>query len=140
MSTNLNTQIIQSMTSAMVAVNDEYEVKLLTKRFGNKYVITKHTTKQEEDNAAATPATTKATKSSYILKPKNNPSLLKATIFPMHQIRYKYKVTFHYNYNQQQHSNNNKIEDVTYEDMNAITFNRANGSTPEQQNGYIITM
>lgn len=88
-------------------------MKLLTKRFGDEFSITPHA-KDGSDNSSA---------ESFILKPKDNPSLVKATIFPMYKTRYKFKVTFL----------GDDSDDMTFEDMYAITFNRTNGATPEQQ-------
>ena len=93
----------------------EYHLKLLTKRFGNEY------------NISPIPSSNNVI-DEYILKPKSNPSLLKATLFPMYKTRYKYKVTFSSPTNSVNGSNA-----VEYVDMYAITFNRTNGSTPTQQ-------
>ena len=45
----------------------------------------------------------------------------KATLFPLFKTRYKFKVMF------------GGDGSVSYEDMYALTFNRTNGSSPEQQ-------
>ena len=97
----------------------EYQMKLLQKRYGSEYNISQVSTSLNHPN-----------ENGYILKPKDNPSLLIATLFPMYKIRYKYKITFHM-------SNNSRseviIENVSYQDLYKITFNRSNGSTPQQQ-------
>jgi len=102
----------------------EYHLKLLTKRFGNEY------------NISPIPSSNNVI-DEYTLKPKNNPSLLKATLFPMYKTRYKYKVTFSSNSTNNNTNNNvsgsNAVEKVSYVDLYAITFNRTNGSTPIQQ-------
>ena len=77
---------------------------------------------------------------SYILKAKDNPSLLMATLFPMYKTRYKYKITFHHVHvggvvgGEGDGSKQEEKEiRVSYQDVYLITFNRTNGSTPEQQ-------
>ena len=65
------------------------------------------------------------------LIPKDNPSLLLATLFPMYKTRYKYKLTFHTSSNSS--GSEVIIENVSYHDLYKITFNRSNGSTPQQQ-------
>eukprot|EP00563_Minutocellus_polymorphus_P018610 CAMPEP_0197719364 /NCGR_PEP_ID=MMETSP1434-20131217/3153_1 /TAXON_ID=265543 /ORGANISM="Minutocellus polymorphus, Strain CCMP3303" /LENGTH=220 /DNA_ID=CAMNT_0043304109 /DNA_START=175 /DNA_END=837 /DNA_ORIENTATION=- len=57
-----------------------------------------------------------------ILKPKDNPSMLKATLAPMYFTRFKYSITF-----------DDRTGAVSFEDLYAITFNRSNGATPQQQ-------
>mmetsp|Transcript_26550 Transcript_26550/g.76670 ORF Transcript_26550/g.76670 Transcript_26550/m.76670 type:complete len:221 (+) Transcript_26550:185-847(+) len=57
-----------------------------------------------------------------ILKPKDNPSVLKATLAPMYFTRFKYSITF-----------DDRTGAVSFEDLYAITFNRSNGATPQQQ-------
>ena len=57
-----------------------------------------------------------------ILKPKDNPSVLKATLAPMYFTRFKYSITF-----------DDRAGAVSFEDLYAITFNRSNGATPQQQ-------
>ena len=78
---------------------------LLEKRFGREYRI---------EHCPDDP-------SSYFLKPKDNPPVWKATLFPLFKTRYKFKVTF------------GGDGSVSYEDAYALTFNRTNGSSPEQQ-------
>ena len=104
----------------------EYHLKLLTKRFGNEY------------NISSIPSSNNVI-DEYILKPKNNPSLFQATLFPMYKTRYKYKVTFSSNNSPTNNNTNssgngsNAVEKLSYQDLYAITFNRTNGSTPTQQ-------
>ena len=107
------------MTTETTMSREEYHLKLLTKRFGNEY------------NISPIPSSNNVI-DEYILKPKNQPSLLKATLFPMYKTRYKYKVTFSSN-NSPTNSFNGSSNAVEYVDMYAITFNRTNGSTPTQQ-------
>ena len=57
-----------------------------------------------------------------VIEPRKQPSKLQATVFPMFKTRYNYEITFH-----------QATGEITYEDMYAITFNRCNGATPEQQ-------
>jgi len=111
------------MTTETTMPREEYHLKLLTKRFGNEY------------NISSIPSSNNVI-DEYILKPKNNPSLLKATLFPMYKTRYKYKVTFSSNNSPTNNNTNNSgngSNAVEYVDMYAITFNRTNGSTPTQQ-------
>ena len=103
------------MTTEAIS-REEYHLKLLTKRFGNEY------------NISSIPSANNVI-DEYTLKPKNNPSLLKATLFPMYKTRYKYKVTF----SSPSGNGSNAVEKVSYKDIYAITFNRTNGSTPTQQ-------
>eukprot|EP00566_Odontella_aurita_P029732 CAMPEP_0113579832 /NCGR_PEP_ID=MMETSP0015_2-20120614/30300_1 /TAXON_ID=2838 /ORGANISM="Odontella" /LENGTH=71 /DNA_ID=CAMNT_0000483881 /DNA_START=312 /DNA_END=524 /DNA_ORIENTATION=+ /assembly_acc=CAM_ASM_000160 len=71
------------MTPEMAEANDEYQIKLLTKRFGSQYIITKYIPKEDNDKnnanqddeknattAAAAAATVTTSTPSYILKPK----------------------------------------------------------------------
>ena len=73
-------------------------------RFGNEYNI-----EFESSNKA-------------ILKPKDNPSVLKATLAPMYFTRFKYSITF-----------GDRTGAISFKDEYAITFNRSNGATPRQQ-------
>ena len=82
----------------------EYRRALIFSRYGNDYRI------EMESPSWAT------------LKPKTNPSLLKATLAPMYYTRFKYRITF-----------DDRTGAVAFEDCYAITFNRSNGATPEQQ-------
>jgi hypothetical protein len=82
----------------------EYRRGLIFSRYGNEYRI------EMESPTRAT------------LKPKTNPSLLKATLAPMYYTRFKYRITF-----------DDRTGAVAFEDCYAITFNRSNGATPEQQ-------
>ena len=97
----------------------EYQMKLLQKRYGSEYNISQSSTSLNHPNEYE-----------YILIPKDNPSLLLATLFPMYKTRYKYKLTFHTSSNS---SSEDIIENVSYQDLYKITFNRSNGSTPQQQ-------
>ena len=81
-----------------------YREALVASRFGNEYSI---------DFESATKA---------VLKPKDNPSVLKATLAPMYFTRFKYSIIF-----------DDRTGAVAFEDLYAITFNRANGATPQQQ-------
>ena len=110
------------MTTETTISRKEYHLKLLTKRFGNEY------------NISPIPSSNNVI-DEYILKSKSNPSLLKATLFPMYKTRYKYKVTFSSNNSSTNSCNgsSNAVEKVSYVDMYKITFNRTNGSTPTQQ-------
>ena len=98
----------------------DYQMKLLQKRYGSEYNISQiSSTSLNHPNEYE-----------YILMPKDNPSLLLATLFPMYKTRYKYKLTFHTSSNS---SSEVIIENVSYQDLYKITFNRSNGSTPQQQ-------
>ena len=110
------------MTTEAIS-REEYHLKLLTKRFGNEYNIS--------TIQASSTSTSNNVINEYILKPKNNPSLLQATLFPMYKTRYKYKVTFSSPTNN--NTNNSGSDLVEYVDMYAISFNRTNGSTSTQQ-------
>ena len=57
-----------------------------------------------------------------VLTPKNNPSVLMATLAPMFFTRFKYRITF-----------DGPTGIVYFEDLYEITFNRSNGATPRQQ-------
>ena len=81
-----------------------YREAHVSARFGNEYNI-----EFESPNKA-------------ILKPKDNPSVLKATLAPMYFTRFKYSITF-----------DDRAGAVSFEDLYAITFNRSNGATPQQQ-------
>ena len=81
-----------------------YREPLVASRFGNEYSV---------DFESATRA---------ILKPKDNPSVLKATLAPMYYTRFKYGISF-----------DDRTGAVSFEDLYAITFNRSNGATPQQQ-------
>ena len=81
-----------------------YREALVTSRFGNEYSV---------EFESATRA---------ILKPKDNPSVLKATLAPMYFTRFKYGISF-----------DDRTGAVSFEDLYAITFNRSNGATPQQQ-------
>ena len=93
-------------TTPTTDADAEHRLNLLEKRFGREYNITPC-----KDNP-----------SSYFLKPKSNPSVLQATIFPLFKTRYKFRVTFDVDGGT-----------VSFEDEYAMTFNRANGASPEQQ-------
>lgn len=81
-----------------------YREALVRSRFGNAYSV---------DFESATRA---------ILKPRDNPSVLKATLAPMYFTRYKYGINF-----------DDRTGAISFEDLYAITFNRSNGATPQQQ-------
>ena len=81
-----------------------YRGALVASRFGNEYSV-------EFESA-----------SRAILKPKDNPSVLKATLAPMYFTRFKYGISF-----------DDRTGAVSFEDLYAITFNRSNGATPQQQ-------
>ena len=81
-----------------------YREAHVSARFGNEYNI-----EFESSNKA-------------ILKPKDNPSVLKATLAPMYFTRFKYSITF-----------DDRTGAISFEDLYAITFNRSNGATPQQQ-------
>jgi len=113
----------------------EYHMKLLQKRYGMEYKIT-----QSSLSLASSSSTNTNREYSYILKAKDNPSLLIATLFPMYKTRYKYKITFHHVHvggvvgGEGDGSKQEEKEiRVSYQDLYLITFNRTNGSTPEQQ-------
>jgi len=105
-----------AMKSLAEAKGDTVKIKVLrtntqtyreahvSARFGNEYNI-----EFESSNKA-------------ILKPKDNPSVLKATLAPMYFTRFKYSITF-----------DDRAGAVSFEDLYAITFNRSNGATPQQQ-------
>ncbi len=61
----------------------------------------------------------------FVIKPKDNPSTLSATLFPMFKTRFKYVVVF-------QDTGRNGTT-VTYKDAYAQNFSRVNGTTSEQQ-------
>ena len=81
-----------------------YREALVACRFGNEYSV---------EFESATRA---------ILKPKDNSSVLKATLAPMYFTRFKYGISF-----------DDRTGAVSFEDLYAITFNRSNGATPQQQ-------
>ena len=81
-----------------------YRESLVAGRFGNEYNI---------EFKSSTVA---------VLTPKNNPSVLMATLAPMFFTRFKYRITF-----------DGPTGIVYFEDLYEITFNRSNGATPRQQ-------
>ena len=81
-----------------------YREAHVSARFGNEYNI-----EFESSNKAN-------------MKPKDNPSVLKATLAPMYFTRFKYSITF-----------DDRTGAVSFEDLYAITFNRSSGATPQQQ-------
>mmetsp|Transcript_24085 Transcript_24085/g.58163 ORF Transcript_24085/g.58163 Transcript_24085/m.58163 type:complete len:227 (-) Transcript_24085:20-700(-) len=94
---NVEIKVLRTNTQA-------YRETLVSGRFGNEYSI-----KFESSNRA-------------ILRPKDNPSILKATLAPMYFTRFKYSITF-----------DDRTGAISFEDLYAITFNRSNGATPQQQ-------
>ena len=131
----LLSDIMSEETSSSVSL--EYHMKLLQKRYGMEYNITQSSLPL---SLASSSSTNTNREYSYILKAKDNPSLLISTLFPMYKTRYKYKITFHHVHvggvvgGEGDGSKQGEKEiRVSYQDMYLITFNRTNGSTPEQQ-------